>query len=54
MKNDRKITGEVKAIENLAEEYLRCPNPCAYTDSILDKIIERAERLKSLHDSNAP
>lgn len=52
MKNDRKIKEEVKIITDLCNEFRSYPNPCAYTDSIIDRIFEHAEKLKKLSDSN--
>lgn len=54
MKNDRKIKESVKRISELSREYLSMPNPCAYTDSILDKILQHAEKLRELHETNQP
>lgn len=54
MKNDAEIKRKVEDIRKYADEYLRMPNACAYSDSILDLIVDRAERIKALHESNAP
>lgn len=54
MKNDEEIKRKVQDIRKYADEWLQMPNACAYSDSILDLIIDRAERIKALHESNAP
>ena len=53
MRNDRAIKKTVKAIKQLADEFLAMPNQCAYTDSIVDKIVKNANELKELHDTNS-
>lgn len=50
MKNDRKIKSEIQAIFSLAQEFLGEPNPTAYSDRIVEQIIEHSDKLKKLSD----
>ena len=52
MKNDNKIKQSIKTIQHLCSEYLAQPNPCAYTDSLIDLILKQAEDLHKLHEKN--
>lgn len=54
MINDMDIEHEVRAINALSMEFLNMPNQCAYSDAIVRKIIEHAEKLKKLDESNKP
>lgn len=55
MKNDKKILESVKKIKNLCEIYecyVKGFNPCAYSDRILDDIIEESTKLEKLYEEN--
>lgn len=54
MKNDRAIKEAVSAIERRCRQYISIvteTNECAYSDRVLEAIIDEAERLKTLHES---
>lgn len=52
MKNDKKIEALIKKINQETEEFLDLPNQCAYSDRIVESIIENAEKLKTAYDNN--
>lgn len=52
MKGDQKIKTKVAELKGLVDElndWLTNVNPCAYTDSIIEKIIEKVKAVKTLY-----
>lgn len=55
MKNDKKILAAVEEIYKVAAYYIdfvEGTNPCAHTDRMLEKLISKAEEVKTLHQQN--
>ena len=54
MTNDHGIRTAIARIERLSKEFLSQPNQDAYSDRIVEDIIDTAEKLKVLYDTNKP
>lgn len=54
MVNDKKIKSIIKKMQSLIDEFLAQPIQDAVSDSIVDLIIENAEKLQTYHSTNKP
>lgn len=44
MKNNEKINDLIKKVNATTNEFLMLPNPCAYSDRLVENIIHYAEK----------
>lgn len=55
MKNDKKILEAMRDLEYWAAYYIDFvsgANTCAYTDRVVEHVVEKAEEIRKLHEEN--
>lgn len=55
MRKDKELLAKMLELKSFSDgwlDYVKSFNPCAYSDRILEHVIEVAEEIKQLHEEN--